>query len=66
MEGGIYMSETKMSDQARANRAEYYREWRKRNPGKSSEYQRRYWQRRSQRDTIEKASDEAETEKDGD
>lgn len=33
-----------LKTKARASRAEYYREWRKKNPGKTSEYQRRYWE----------------------
>jgi len=36
----------KMPDEARKARAEYMREWRKRNPGKQSEYNRRYWIRK--------------------
>ena len=41
------MSETGMSDQARASRAEYYRRWRQEHPKKTSEYCRRYWEKRS-------------------
>ena len=50
-----------ISDQAKRERAAYYRQWRKRNPGKSSEYQKRYWERKSQRVTVEKAPDGEKT-----
>jgi hypothetical protein len=37
----------KMSDEARKAKAEYMKEWRKRNPGKQAEYQERYWLRKA-------------------
>lgn len=37
----------KMSDEARKARAEYMRQWRKRNPGKQAEYSARYWTRKA-------------------
>ena len=46
-----------ISDQAKAKRAAYYRDWRKRNPGKATEYQNRYWERKTQQETSEKAPD---------
>ena len=52
------MSENGMSKQARASRAEYYRQWRKKNPKKTTEYCRRYWEkqsRNSQLNDIDKA-----------
>lgn len=52
-----------ISDQAKRERAAYYRDWRKRNPGKASEYQKRYWERKSQQVTIEKAPDGERTVK---
>ncbi len=52
-----------ISDQARAKRAEYYRDWRKRNPGKASEYQKRYWERKSQQATSKKAPNGEKTVK---
>jgi len=44
-----------MTDQAKRQRAAYYREWRRRNPGKASEYQKRYWERKSRAVTSEEA-----------
>ena len=41
------MSENGMSKQARASRAEYYRQWRKENPKKTRQYHERYWEKRS-------------------
>ena len=49
------------SDAAKRQRAQYYRAWRKRNPGKATEYQVRYWERKARNATNTKASDEAET-----
>lgn len=40
-------SEDERKQIALAEKARYYREWRKRNPGKSQEYNRRYWERRA-------------------
>lgn len=38
---------TKMSEQANAARAAYYRKWRKKNPEKQKEYNRRYWEKKA-------------------
>lgn len=35
--------EQKISESGKRNKAEYYKEWRKRHPGKTTEYQTRYW-----------------------
>lgn len=50
-----------ISDQAKRQRAAYYREWRRKNPGKASQYQRKYWERRAEQENNEKASDGALT-----
>lgn len=55
----------KISTQPKRQRAEYFRLWRARNPGKSTLYQERYWERRSQLNN-EKASDEALTARSSD
>lgn len=47
-----------MTEAAKRQRAQYYRDWRKRNPTKASEYQKRYWERKSQQMTDVKASNE--------
>ncbi len=39
------MNNTEISAEARQQRNEYQRQWRRRNPGKLKEYQNRYWQR---------------------
>ena len=39
-------TEADIEKDIRAAKAAYAREWRKRNPGKASEYMRRYWMRR--------------------
>lgn len=46
------MSENKMSKQARESRAEYYRRWRQEHPKKTSEYCRRYWEKRSRNSQL--------------
>lgn len=56
-------AEKTISDQAKRQRAAYYREWRRRNPGKASQYQRAYWQRKAEKENSEKASDGALTAK---
>lgn len=38
----------KMTKEARAARAEYMREWRKKNPGKQSEYDAKKWERKGE------------------
>lgn len=44
------MGEKKQLDeQARAARAAYFREWRRRNPDKVRAANRKYWERRAQR-----------------
>lgn len=37
-----------MTPEARAARAKYMREWRKKNPGKQREYDTRKWERKGQ------------------
>lgn len=39
---------------ANAKRAEYYREWRKKNPEKTKEYIRRYWEKKALKEGEEK------------
>ena len=41
------MSESGMSDQAKRDRAAYYRRWRKEHPKKNTQYCNRYWEKRS-------------------
>lgn len=36
-----------MTDEAKAVKAKYAREWRKKNPGKSREYIARYWEKKA-------------------
>lgn len=36
-----------MTPEAKAARAEYYRQWRQQNKDKRREYQRRYWERKA-------------------
>lgn len=43
-----------MEEQARKAQREYLREWRKRNPEKVRENNRKYWQRRAARLAAEK------------
>lgn len=38
-----------MTDEAKAVKAKYAREWRKKNPGKSREYIARYWEKQAQK-----------------
>ena len=40
----------KLSDEAKAKRNEYAREYRKKNKKKIAEYNRRYWERKAQED----------------
>ena len=42
-------SQKRLDEQARAARAEYFREWRRKNPDKVRENNRKYWQRRAAR-----------------
>jgi len=37
-----------MTEQAKEARRKYYREWRKKNPGKDREYHKRYWDKKAQ------------------
>lgn len=46
-----------MDEQARKVQREYLREWRKRNPDKVRESNRKYWQRRAARLAAEKAKE---------
>lgn len=41
--------EKQLDELARKTRAEYYRQWRAKNPDKVREKNRRYWERRSQK-----------------
>lgn len=50
----ILDSEKRIDEQARAARAEYFREWRRKNPDKVRENNRKYWQRRAARMAAEK------------
>lgn len=54
----------KLSPDARAARAKYMREWRKKNPEKVREYDTRHWERSGQRlrEEREAATSEAQTE----
>lgn len=45
-----------MTAQARAARAEYMREWRKRNPEKQREYDARKWERIAERNKAERGA----------
>lgn len=47
-------SEKRLDELARETRAAYYREWRRKNPDKVRENNRRYWQRRAARLAAEK------------
>lgn len=47
-------SEKRIDEQARAARSAYYREWRRRNPDKVREINRKYWQRRAERLAAER------------
>jgi len=60
------MQDKPISINGKRERREYYREWRKKNPGKAAEYQRRYWEKKFNTKNFEKASDEVNTEKTGD
>lgn len=46
--------EKRIDEQARAARAEYFREWRRKNPDKVRANNRRYWQRRAAKLAAEK------------
>lgn len=50
----ILDSEKRINEQARAARAEYFREWRRKNPDKVRENNRKYWQRRAARLAAER------------
>lgn len=39
-----------ISKEAKQTRAEYYREWRKKNPGKTKEYAERYWDKKQKKE----------------
>lgn len=57
------LSSTELSAGAKASRAQYQKEWRKRNPGKTKEYLDRYWERKSrQLQELSKAPDGEKTE----
>ncbi len=51
-----------MSKEARAARAAYLREWRRKHPEKQSEYTARKWERKAQQIAAAAAATEAETE----
>ena len=44
----------KLTPEARAARAKYMREWRKKNPDKEREYNARKWERKAQQIAAEK------------
>lgn len=46
-----------MTEQAKAARNEYRREWAKRNPDKLREYQARYWDKKAAAKRDEKANE---------
>ena len=50
----ILDSEKRIDEQAKAARAEYFREWRRKNPDKVRENNRKYWQRRAARLAAER------------
>lgn len=56
-----------MTAEARAARAKYMREWRKKNPNKQSEYDRRKWERKGAeiRATRAAASEQANDQQGG-
>lgn len=47
-------SEKRLDEQAREARAAYFREWRRRNPDKLRENNRKYWQKRAAKLAAEK------------
>lgn len=56
----ILNSEKRIDEQARAARAAYFREWRRKNPDKVRENNRKYWQRRAARLAAEKEAQKRE------
>lgn len=49
-----------LDEQARKTRAAYYREWRRKNPDKVRENNRRYWEKRTQKlQATERGTDDA-------
>lgn len=42
------MEVNKIAEKAKETRAAYLRDWRKRNPGKATEYANRYWQKKAE------------------
>ena len=55
-----------LTEQAKQRRREYYKEWRRKNPGKNAQYQRRYWEKMAQQGANKKTSDEVKTAKSSD
>lgn len=55
-----------LSEAAKRKRAAYYRDWRRRNPGKASEYQRRYWRKKAEESASHETSDEGKTVRESD
>jgi len=57
-------AKSQLDEQARKTRAEYYRQWRAKNPDKVREKNRRYWLRRAQklREVNERGADDAKTD----
>lgn len=51
--------EKRLDEQARSTRAEYFREWRRKNPDRVREINKRYWQKRAMRLAAEKAKEES-------
>ena len=50
----------KLSPEARAARAAYMREWRKKNPEKSQEYKARQWEKKAQQIREQRASQDGQ------
>lgn len=48
-----------MPDAGKVSRAEYYRVWRKKNPDKVRLYNKRYWERRAEKERAMKNAENA-------
>lgn len=46
-----------MTEEAKKSRAEYFRKWRKANPGKNKEYCSRYWERKARQQKQEASAE---------
>lgn len=57
------MEPAKQNDElAREAKRQYFREWRRKNPDKVRESNRKYWQRRAARLAAEKEANDAKTD----